>query len=1165
MALALIGTVAGQSQDIHNEQVTVRAVQEASAWTGFEVLHHGQNVATVRLSSGGLLTATRCTAEGATLTFAGLTSKPGAGVQLGAADTVQVTLKPGDPFPVVFFDLNFRGFDTNAWLGVAGKQPFHFLALYLPEAEVWHQRGWLNATPLADPFPLLQDTHVGTPEISAYHYNPTWSYTMPLGAHPLPVIGLWAPRVKRYVAFEFQTTRLRDNSEKDVATGYHWAAETNQPARLAQAEQFVALVYPYGGQGYQSLVLPKAGDHLASRGVLLWSTNLAATDDPNRFVYDYLWSRAGARLPRVPEVPDLSWLPGGCRLRDFEGPPGVTLIGGVEGQFQVPGSKVLGGWRWHNESPTAAAKARGDTRRLAALEAEAQRLLGYAKRWRVGADPCVFWEKPLAGAWTPQWGGPPATTLHNANGFAAGRLFLGLYRDCGKTNYLEVVDGVFNWAKHVVWTRNEFADVPSSPFAIGGTLTASFCLDYYSTFENAPDEARRAAARQALDLARSFTYRYLAMWPSDNNRADNLDPAFLWEPNSGRDWTGAACANEVFWNLDTLAQTAVHTGDPVLLWALRGSLERWPQLYQERYKDSLADYQPADMTEGYGLYAGNVYGVGQRAGYGFASTLPMIEPVGNSLVRVLAGEKAALLFNKHGRHTRLERYACTASGDFAFTLLSQTNGIDVSVTFPYADLSAKPVFLLRDGKRLLLEQEKDFTRPPQALWSLYLKSLNNGDRVIVGESAKDSPPIQIAELPVGDVIETDNPFLRMGLACDRPVDENWDHLDSWAGLPRGGLWAYGVNFVLRPAGQPCVLTMPGRLTEPVQAGECVALLYSAGSGARPKLVCADGEELAVDPQAEALAWRAWPPIYTARLVAALVPARGKTITAIDPGDRLLWAASAARAGLPAAQLNAVLAQFKDGAAAWQRFQLEEQQIASLKTDLTTVPQGSVAILPPNPAGAAMNLGARSGLLKRAVSLTPQQMVDQAQFNAKRFPVALYAGGEDFIHTVRASGDGADALVRYVQQGGALLLLSAQPWPMCYATGPGFRRSDPLTPRLGLPLVVAVEQPPADTLTVQLAAGQAVLTGLPAQFRYPPGDPRLRSIARAQIPAGVKYSPLCRITGAQKPDYGDAAGLLEFPAGGKILYVWSGLLNDPDYGSGISQAVLRFLAHAAQPK
>ena len=491
LLLALVSTAACVAQEISNDSVVVRAAQTNAVWTGFEVLHQNQPVATVRLSSDGLLTAQHCTAKGDSLLFRGLTSKPGSGLQLGDSDFIRVTLKPHDPYPAVAFDVRIRAFDSNAWVSVAGPQPFHFLALYEPQAEVWHQRGWLNATPLADPFPLLEDTHVGTPEISAYHYNRTWSYTPPLGAHPLPIIGLWAPRTQHYVGFEFQTTRLADNSEKDIATGYHWAGPTNAPAPAQSAPQFVALVYPFGGTGYQQLVFPQAGDHLATHGVLLWNTSLSSTDDPNRFFFDYLWSRAKERLPRVPVVDDLSWLPGGIRLRDFAGPPGGGLITGLEGRFQVPGTRLINGWGWRNGSPVPVAKARGDNRRLASLETEAQRLVRSAKHFRAGNNDCVFWEKPLEGTWTPEWGGAPVTTLHNANGFAAGRLFLGLYRDAGKKEYLPIVDGVFHWARHIVWTRNEFADVPSSPFAIGGTLSASFCLDYYFTFKAAPDALHR--------------------------------------------------------------------------------------------------------------------------------------------------------------------------------------------------------------------------------------------------------------------------------------------------------------------------------------------------------------------------------------------------------------------------------------------------------------------------------------------------------------------------------------------------------------------------------------------------------------------------------------------------------------------------------------------------
>ena len=419
----LLAAMAASAQEISNGLVSVRAVGREGRYLGFEVLARGSEAAVVRFSSARVqLSARKCEArlDRPTLVFSELQAAGGSGLELGTADTMRVTLRPGEAYPAVAFDLTIAGFDAGQWTNRVGLEPFHFLALYLAEAEAWHQRGWLNATPLADPFPLLLDRHAGTPEICGYLYNRHWSYTPPLGAHPLPVIGLWAPRSGRYVGFEFQTTRLEDNSEKEIATGYRW----EEAPRTAGVEggQFVALVYPFGGQGYQQLVWPAPGTRLKSRATLLWSRNLPASDDPNRLLWSFLWEHTRQALPSPPETPDVGWIPGGIRQGDFQGPPAGGLIGGVERPFQVDGSRVLSGWGWHNESPTAVPARRGDTQRLQALENEAQELLRLAKHFQAGGEDCVFWEKPLAGQWTEEWGGAPVTTLHNANGFAAGAL-----------------------------------------------------------------------------------------------------------------------------------------------------------------------------------------------------------------------------------------------------------------------------------------------------------------------------------------------------------------------------------------------------------------------------------------------------------------------------------------------------------------------------------------------------------------------------------------------------------------------------------------------------------------------------------------------------------------------------------------------------------------------
>ena len=97
-------------------------------------------------------------------------------------DFVSIGLLPGID-PVLRFRLTVKAFDELRWRAMfpQGTAPFHFLSCSMPTAQVWHQRGWLNATPNADPFPLLKDVHVGTPELSC-QWNRNWSYLCPLGA-----------------------------------------------------------------------------------------------------------------------------------------------------------------------------------------------------------------------------------------------------------------------------------------------------------------------------------------------------------------------------------------------------------------------------------------------------------------------------------------------------------------------------------------------------------------------------------------------------------------------------------------------------------------------------------------------------------------------------------------------------------------------------------------------------------------------------------------------------------------------------------------------------------------------------------------------------------------------------------------------------------------------
>ncbi len=316
----------------HNT-IIVEAVGVPGHYIGFDVRADGKLVAPVRFTSRELIfspdavTATKGAVS--TLTFNDLQAAPDCGIALRQSRIV-VSLA-SQQFPTVAFDLHLATFSPREWQNTIGLQPFHFLTIGLPEATVWHQRGWLHATPRADMFPLLLDVHANTPELSAFAYNREWSLTPPLSAHALPVIGLWSPARRLYAGWDFQAARLSDNSERDIATGYcnrlivpidlrvrQPIEETQPPAAplpdddaprshnglppprrdprvrrpLSYDQQasreldnrgvgkFVALVYPQGGKDYQQLVYPSANAHIASRATLMFHTDMGEEDYP---------------------------------------------------------------------------------------------------------------------------------------------------------------------------------------------------------------------------------------------------------------------------------------------------------------------------------------------------------------------------------------------------------------------------------------------------------------------------------------------------------------------------------------------------------------------------------------------------------------------------------------------------------------------------------------------------------------------------------------------------------------------------------------------------------------------------------------------------------------------------------------------------------------------
>ena len=1130
---------------------------------GFDVYANGVLVAPVRLAANGAIVANNVQTTTNGLILSGLHTSDPLAITFAADDFVSITLPPTNAVawePVVQFKLTLGGFNTNKWLALFsdGASPFHFLICPMPTAQVWHQRGWLNATPLADPFPLLADPHDGSPEISCL-WNRNWSYLCPLGAHPIPMIGLWNPAASLYVGYDFQDARATDQSERYIATAYCWKQGT--------ASNFVALAYPYGGSKYGQQVYPKGGEVLASRFNLEIDPALPDTEDPNERFQARLFARYTNSLPRVPAMNDLGWLPGHVHLGDFSGPNGLNLYGvGGENNYYEAGTVVLNGWRGETEMPIDTAVRRGDTAAVNLGRSQIESMLtNYAVTFSAGCESCLFWEQPLSGMWKTNFGGTAVTTLNNSEAWYAARVLVELYRyDRGlgqaKANYLTAIDGLFNWAKHFVWSRNEFVDVPSSPFAIGSTLSSSFLLDYYFTFRT--DPARSANAGLALQLANRMIWRYLQSWAMDSDRFDgNLDGSFLLEPNSGRDWAGQACANEVFWCIDSLTQVYVHTGDARLRYYLRGILQRWPALYQPNYAASIAAYDDGAFTEGLGLFDGASAGRGVRLGFGSAQSLPLNDPVGNSTMRVIAGISACIAFDRFDQTTDVTDYRTAGNGACSFRIVSGLPGqFDVSFSYPFVNIAGFTVTRVRGGVTNTLNSTQA-RKPSQSPSSIYISQCQNNDVITIGNVAGAPPMTFDASLVFSETNVppvTNGFFTTLPLAGNYQLPQDWNDLNSFAGIIPGVRWNYGVPYQqrLRAATNAVAVSAPGAKVVLVAYAPPLTNTLSAG----PTLTLDDSSTLPLSNH-PTQGWRGWPIIFNQSVLLdyAVLP-EGRSLAQVNPNGTLVMGATAFTGSLT--DWQPTQAALTNASAAFVDQELQRLAVLALQSSFASLPTGKVALLPLDQPGAAANFAAATGLDQKWDAITEQQLVDANQFNAARYPVAFYLGSENYVKTVNTDGDGKTAITRYLTNGGTVVILATGPYPFFYGYGPNDQpgAADVLLPTYGLSLG-GFEQAPAG-IFMQRNTNQTILHSVPAQFVFPPGDQRLRAINASQM-TGHRYTPL--IT-ARTPGsgYGDAAGFIAFKtgaaAGGKIVYVWSTLLSGPQ-GQGIMVDVVSWILNA----
>jgi hypothetical protein len=1117
------------------ESLTVSTKGDPGACPGLSFRHLGEPAFSLDLSSGGRIVARDVLEDRDGVLLTGLESRTPEAFTLDPSSFVRVDLGGPGGVPRATFRIVLDHFDRTRYERQFGREPFHFLVLTMRDATVLHHRGWKIPTPTLDPYPLLGGR---TGEIAS-RFNRHWTYVAPLGAHPLPIVGLWDPEGRRYAGLDFTGSRLRQNRERDIATAYC--------SPEGRGEDFVCLAYP-AGEDFLDLAYPRVPTTLEAEFDLLWSADLGPESDPNVLVHERMWSAHRGLLPAAPRTVDLSWLPDVLRPEDFPLPSERFTLYKPGGKYFEEGTLVPTAHQVAYLRPVDAMVARDDGRALSILRGQVDTILTHAVTGLPPGDG-LYWPKPLTGDWKDRFG-EGARTLDNVNGWFIAQTLLDLYRHFGAEAHLPYIDGALSWTESRVFTRGAIEDVPEAMFT-SATSGVSFCLDYHHTFRDDPMRAERA--EKALELARTLCYRYVPLYPSDNDRFDALDPSFLVEPNSARPWMATVCSNECAQIPYFLALAYLAGGDPVLRGYLMGMLERWPLLYQPIYYPGTAEY-PNAFAESYGVYEGARVGHGKRTPYGIVEWFPeLLCPIRGTDARILCGERGALSVNWGNRRIDLADYEAGRNGA-AFRLEARgTEPFDLTLTFPFADSFPRSLVLERGREKLKLDARTDYDISDRGFPSAILRDLRPGDRLRLGSGdllrvvcGNEKERGEEGEtLPRTDFLPADlAPFANASTEPFFPL------------IP-GLRWAFGAPFrLLDPAvGAACVRWGDVEIS-PGTIGALLLLEPLSDSSVTVEYADGTRERVSVDPTSP-LALQGWPPAMQREILfLAVPPHEGREIRGIRVGDLRLYAVTGYGPGAEVTEaIKAVDRATRKNAAA--RPFLREVRALGRRLEIV-----NACVLPPIRPGIAYQALLSPGIAL-ATPLLPEEIVNKETFSADLYDVALYFGGEKYVRTVVRDGDLESALLDFQHRGGTLAILSSEPYPFYYGckwkdgrlSG---RETTVFAKELGLPIALPFERPPEGTY-FRVNTDHPALQGLPTTFPFPEkGDLRLRTIRGDRLPAGARYTSLLTVMDQSGGHHHDAAGIIELESGGRVLYVWSGVTESMDRGPEIAVRLLDWL-------
>jgi hypothetical protein len=586
------------------------------------------------------------------------------------------------------------------------------------------------------------------------------------------------------------------------------------------------------------------------------------------------------------------------------------------------------------------------------------------------------------------------------------------------------------------------------------------------------------------------------------------------------------------------------------------------------------------------------------------------------------GEKACMAFDYGTKDVDVTDYRYLPENNFQFKLVTgMKDKINIMVTAPFIDLRNREISvngkLIDNGMRVFNDATdgEDVT----------IKELNNGDIITIGD-VKDSKIIDIAEFKLRQPVTEksvnimDFECVNMESYCNEKVSEDWNE-DSWAGLVPGKHYAAGVPFLVTDEqlndGKNVIIAGNNIVSVPVNSqSAALFLFYQVTPDKKPDyhkgeqvgtytIVYEDGDREEVPVKIGIQALTGFLRRHWSIDMAAYQPKKPKKIDRVEfKGEPIVFALTVKKQMTDdlktqlanITQLNKTRKRDEIIKANYAKGLIKDVVEDNILTcqNITKPVKIEVAIVPPTDTDIELgskDVKSRIGQIKKIADLLGISLkilsVDEYYnpdiFNAKRFPVAIYAGGQGFMHTYKTPGDGEKILIDYMKNKGFLMCFSTigsypfickLEWngKLWEDKGPDF--FDTYSKKLEIFISGAgrkmgdslgLEQVPSgEELSFEFNPYQKIfkcfLPKSSIEFTKSMGYLAWRPVSEVGLPSEDIFVPVLVLKNQFGKPYGPGIAYIEHRckpfSGAKFIYVW-GTLFESEYADGIISDALTF--------